>query len=107
MLFGFAFDSVLGSICETQHKYQQIVRRQNFTFITARKETSFLSVDGEGNVSWEGRRDMATGRDEHGCSQVVYLYLYLYLYLSLQPGHFKFESYFGFSGNPATLVTNV
>ena len=105
VLFGFAFDSVLGSICETQHKYQQIVRRQNFTFINARAETSFLSVDGEGNFSWEGRRDMATGRDEHGCSQVAYLYLNLYL--NLQSGHFKFESYFGFSGNPATLVTNV
>ena len=29
-----------------------------------------LTVDGEGNVSWEARRDMANGRDEHGCSQV-------------------------------------
>ena len=29
-----------------------------------------MAVDGEGKVSWEARRDMATGRDEHGCSQV-------------------------------------
>jgi len=36
------------------------------------KETSFLAVDGEGKVSWEARRDMATGRDEHGCSQVSF-----------------------------------
>ena len=29
-----------------------------------------MAVDGEGKVSWEARRDMASGRDEHGCSQV-------------------------------------
>ena len=38
--------------------------------LNVRKETSFLAVDGEGNISWEARRDMSTGRDEHGCSQV-------------------------------------
>ena len=44
---------------------------QPFLIGALRKETSFLTVDEGGAISWEERQDMATGRDEHGCSQVV------------------------------------
>ena len=44
---------------------------QPFVIGALRKETSFLTVDEGGAISWEERQDMATGRDEHGCSQVV------------------------------------